>query len=36
MMQWYDKLFLAGMAVVSIGGGMAIWGFAAMLFATRR
>lgn len=36
IIQWYDKLFIAGMALTAIGSGMAIWGFAAMLFDTRR
>jgi hypothetical protein len=35
MMMWYDKLFLTGMILMATGGGMVIWGFAAMIFAKR-
>lgn len=34
-MPWYDKLFLAGIVLMTIGFGMSWYGFVAMLRATR-
>lgn len=35
MMQWYDKLFIVGMLVLTLGFGLTMWGFAAMIFSNR-
>ena len=35
MMAWYDKLFVLSILLIALGGGGAIFAFAAMLRATR-